>query len=309
MARHSVLHRRSISLALVTAGLYALQAPLLFFSGSSPLATHHRGRALQRIHCRAGAEKAVDGLRVRVEFTGTLEDGTVFATTNGAKPIEFIIGDGDTLPALEECVHGLALGETRNMTFGEDNLIFGPRRQDRLLKVPMSKLPEGVEVGTQLQMQEGTPDSWISYTVMEIDKEDAILDTNHPLAGQTLSLLVKVIGLEDVPQSQRLIVETSSPGDGKTYPKPGDTLTMHYTGTLASNGKQFDSSRDRQPFEFQIGVGQVIKGWDKGVMKMSLGERATLRIPSAMGYGKRGAGSDIPPDADLVFDVELLAIN
>jgi len=85
---------------------------------------------------------------------------------------------------------------------------------------------------------------------------------------------------------------------------------MHYTGTLAKGGKQFDSSRDREePFEFTIGIGKVIQGWDKGVMKMSLGERAILKIPSKMGYGARGAGRAIPPNADLVFDVELLAID
>ena len=85
---------------------------------------------------------------------------------------------------------------------------------------------------------------------------------------------------------------------------------MHYTGRLISNGAKFDSSVDRgQPFQFQIGVGQVIAGWDQGVIKMSLGEKATLRIPSAMGYGARGAGGVIPPNADLEFDVELLKIN
>merc|ERR1711977_529532 len=85
-------------------------------------------------------------------------------------------------------------------------------------------------------------------------------------------------------------------GDGVNFPKAGDKLTMHYTGTLKSNGSKFDSSRDRgQPFQFTIGVGQVISGWDNGVMKMSLGERAMLHVPSAQGYGAQGAGGVIPP--------------
>ena len=99
-------------------------------------------------------------------------------------------------------------------------------------------------------------------------------------------------------------------GDGISFPKQGDQLTMHYTGTLASDGSQFDSSVSRgKPFQFVIGIGQVIKGWDEGVMKMSLGEKAMLKISSDYGYGSRGAPGAIPPNADLNFEVELLAIG
>ena len=100
-------------------------------------------------------------------------------------------------------------------------------------------------------------------------------------------------------------------GDKTNYPKSGDMLTMHYTGTLQDGGKQFDSSVSRgKPFQFVIGIGQVIKGWDVGVMEMSLGEKSLLKITSDYGYGERGApGGVIPPNANLNFEVELLAIG
>lgn len=85
---------------------------------------------------------------------------------------------------------------------------------------------------------------------------------------------------------------------------------MHYKGTLASDGAKFDSSHDRgKPFQFTIGRGDVIRGWDEGVMQMSLGEKAVLHITSDYGYGERGAGGVIPPNADLDFEVELLQIG
>ena len=105
-------------------------------------------------------------------------------------------------------------------------------------------------------------------------------------------------------------VKSQEPGDGTTFPKPGQRVSVHYTGRL-SDGPVFDTSRKdfNRPFSFQIGVNNVIKGWDVGIAKMSLGEKAELTVESSFGYGKRGAPPVIPGDATLIFDVELLSIS
>lgn len=104
-------------------------------------------------------------------------------------------------------------------------------------------------------------------------------------------------------------VETIKPGDGVTFPKSGQMVVIHFTGTL-TDGKKFDSSKDRgTPLKFRIGQGQVVKGLDEGIAQMSVGEVSKLTVSPDYGYGAAGAGGVIPPHATLIFEVELLGLE
>ncbi len=134
-----------------------------------------------------------------------------------------------------------------------------------------------------------------------------------------LAATTGALALSDLAHAQNVVTMPSGlkyidikVGTGAS-PRTGQTCVMHYTGWLYENGKKgakFDSSVDRgEPFEFKVGMGQVIRGWDEGIATMKVGGKRTLIIPPELGYGARGAGGVIPPNATLLFDVELLAIK
>jgi len=138
-----------------------------------------------------------------------------------------------------------------------------------------------------------------------------ITSAGFAVIGVPSNAMAQAAGKTMTTPSGLQITDTKA-GDGAS-PKTGQTCVMHYTGWLYQNGtkgKKFDSSVDRgEPFEFAIGTHQVIRGWDEGVATMKVGGKRTLIIPPELGYGARGAGGVIPPNATLIFDVELLGVK
>jgi FKBP-type peptidyl-prolyl cis-trans isomerase len=147
--------------------------------------------------------------------------------------------------------------------------------------------------------------------------EDAQPSALGESAGKTEAVEETIASLDGLPATEPgetrttksgLKYETLKKGDGPEA-KAGQQVSVHYTGTL-TDGKKFDSSLDRGvPFPFKLGAGQVIKGWEEGVAGMKVGEKRKLTIPPDLAYGKAGAGGVIPPDATLVFEVELLSVR
>lgn len=133
--------------------------------------------------------------------------------------------------------------------------------------------------------------------IQPLPQGDANADSNNNANNSTK----KIMELE---------IKTTQPGTGDREVKAGDTVSVQYTGKL-TDGTVFDSTskRNNEPFAFTVGAGQVIKGWDQGLLGAKVGEKRTLTIPSDMGYGAAGAGGVIPPNATLVFDIEVVSIK
>ncbi len=217
------------------------------------------------------------GQKVTVHYKGMLENGQVFDESYGrGEPISFQIGIGQVIPGWEQGIGQLSKGSKAKLTIPA-NLAYGA------------------------QERPGIPaNSILIFEVDVIDIQDGPQPIAHePWSSDGLELNTTNSGLE-----YYIIEEGNGP---KT--EAGRTVSVHYHGML-EDGTKFDSSYERgEPIEFPLGVGQVIPGWDEGISLLNVGTKAKLIIPSHLAYGERGAGGVIPPNATLIFDVEVVAVK
>ena len=212
---------------------------------------------------------------VQVHYVGTLENGTKFdSSVDRGEPIGFPLGQGRVIKGWDEGIALINQGGKAKLIIPPE-LGYGAQGAGGVIP-PNAKLIFEVEL---VSIQEGAPAS------------------------------PKVVPAADyIETDSGLKYFDFATGEGKN-PEKGQTVSLHYTGWL-TDGTKFDSSLDRgEPFSFALGTGQVIQGWDEGVASMQVGTKRQLVIPADLGYGSRGAGGVIPPDATLIFEVELLSIR
>ena len=138
--------------------------------------------------------QAKAGDTVRIHYTGTLQDGTVFDSSQGRDPLEFTLGSGQVIPGFDAAVHGMEVGATRTVTIVADQA-YGPRREDMILAIPREQVPANVnpEVGEQLQVGQGNEQFLV--TVAEVNEREIVLDGNHPLAGEDLTFALELVSI------------------------------------------------------------------------------------------------------------------
>jgi peptidylprolyl isomerase len=212
---------------------------------------------------------------VAVHYKGTLEDGTEFDSSyERGQPIQFPLGQGMVIPGWDEGISLMNVGGKATLVIPPE-LAYGSSGAGGVIP-PDATLTFEVEL---VEIVPGSPDA-----PTEVDEGDYV----------TTDSGLKYYDLEV--------------GDGPS-PQDGQRVSAHYTGWL-EDGTKFDSSLDRgRPFSFAINRGQVIAGWDEGISSMNVGGKRQLVIPAELGYGSQGAGEVIPPDATLIFEVELLAVE
>jgi FKBP-type peptidyl-prolyl cis-trans isomerase FkpA len=241
------------------------------------------------------------GMYVRLQFVISLIDGTpLFNSYEREKPLEFKYGKKFDTPGVDEAIGTMSKG-TKALVIVPSAMAFGDQGQGNLVP-PYSTLVYNVEILDVISKEQ--------YEKEQADlklKKEQELETAKKEEKIKMDEYLKTNTIKEKPTESGLIYVEKIKGKGARA-EAGKTVKVHYTGRLL-DGTKFDSSVDRnEPFEFVLGQGQVIKGWDEGIALMNVGGKATLIIPSSLGYGSQDMGA-IPPFSTLVFDVELLDVK
>ncbi|KAI8865906.1 hypothetical protein GQ42DRAFT_181644 [Ramicandelaber brevisporus] len=242
--------------------------------------------------------RSTNGDKLTMHYRGTLfSDGSQFdASYDRGVPFDFTLGKGQVIKGWDQGLLGMCVGEKRKLTIPSD-MGYGDRGFP-----PVIPAKATLVFVTELLAINGD-----TFGYDPSDSAATAANEGHIPNPLPTSNLINMSN----PAPTSLQIEVTQRGTNESVKsKSGDKLTMHYRGTLLSNGSKFDASYDRgQPFQFTIGKGQVIQGWDQGLLDMAVGEKRKLTIPYNMAYGDRGFPPVIPAKATLVFETELLKIN
>ncbi len=205
------------------------------------------------------------------------------------RPFSFTLGVGQVIPGWDQGLVGVCEGEERHLVVPAA-LAYGDKGAGDVIPPDATLLFDIVIVGVEkAKVEEEVPEVVEEEQPQQQEQQEG---SDSSCQGSELETTV-----------------TFRPSGCRRRSRAGDKLSMHYVGRLLDGGRKFDSSRDRDsPFEFTLGVGQVIRGWDRGVEGMCVGESRRLVVPPDMAYGEDGVGDVIPPCATLIFEVELLDI-
>jgi len=244
--------------------------------------------------------KIDSGCQVKLQFKVSLVDGKqIFSTFDRPEPVSFQYGKKFDTPGLEQAV-GLMKKGTKATVIVPSKMAFGEQGRGTIVP-PYSTIVYNVEIVDVLTKAEYEKEQAAKKKEDQMKTENAKKDE-----GALMQKYLKDNKITAKPTASGLYYIEKIKGTGPRA-MSGKKVKVNYTGTLL-NGKVFDSSKDKKPFEFTLGQGQVIKGWDEGIAMMNVGGKATLIVPSSIAYGERSMGS-IQPYSTLVFDVELLDVT
>ena len=254
--------------------------------------------------CSTGELTAKEGDTVRVLYTGTLDNGEVFDSSelHGGVTLNFTIGDGRLLAGFEQAVIGLSVNESTSIHIPADEA-YGPYDEELVVTLDWSQMGDYVpQVGEQLTLYDTSSGQTVQVTVLNVSEAGVTVDSNHRLAGEDLNFeitLVEILTPTPTPTPPLTPTNTTT-----QTAEEGDTVRVDYTGTL-DDGEVFDSSIDPsfghvEPLEFTIGEGQLLASFEQAVIGLSINESTTIHIPADEAYGPREVVADIDefPEAE-----------